>query len=78
MVDGYDEMISNGIAPEVARGYLPQNTYTEIIVTGSLYYWSRVYTQRTDPHAQKEIQELAQMIGEIVEPLFPESWTVLT
>lgn len=66
------------IAPEQARFVLPQGVMTEWVSTGSLYAWARLYNLRTDSHAQKEIQDLARMIGEIVEPLFPVSWQALT
>ena len=34
--------------------------------------------QCIDPHAQKEIQDLAYMVGDIIEPLYPVSWAALT
>jgi len=77
-LDVYDELIEAGVAPEQARFVLPQGVYTEWIWTGSLSAYARVYTQRTDPHAQWEVQQYAKAIGQIIEPLFPESWSVLT
>lgn len=74
----YNEMLSDGVAPEQARMVLPQSMYTEWYWTGSLASYARFFRQRIDPHAQKEIQELAAMVGEIIEPLFPVSWKVLT
>ena len=73
----YEEMIAQGVAPEVARFILPQGVETNWVWTGSLYAWARFYNQRTDPHAQKEIQDLAKMVGEIIEPLYPHSWKAL-
>lgn len=74
----YQNMIEAGVAPEQARMVLPQSMYTSYYTTGSLAAWARAYKQRTDPHAQKEIQDLAVQWGEVIEPLFPESWKVLT
>ena len=74
----YDEMIELGVAPEQARMILPQSMYTEYYVTGSLSAWARAYKQRIDPHAQKEIQDLAKQWDEIIKPLFPKSWEALT
>jgi len=74
----YKNMIGDGVAPEQARMVLPQSMYTSYYVTGSLAAWARLYKQRIDPHAQVEIQDLAKQIGEILEPLFPVSWPVLT
>jgi thymidylate synthase (FAD) len=73
----YTWMIASGVAPEQARMILPQSMYTEYYTTGSLYAWARAYKQRSDPHAQKEIQDLAKQWGEIIEPLFPVSWPTL-
>lgn len=73
----YNELIKQGVAPEQARMVLPQSMYTEWYWTGSLSAYARFYKQRTDPHAQKEIQELAKMVGVIIEPLYPVSWSAL-
>jgi thymidylate synthase (FAD) len=74
----YESMIGAGVAPEQARMVLPQSMFTSYYVTGSLAAWARAYKQRIDPHAQVEIQELAQQWGEIIQPLFPSSWAALT
>jgi thymidylate synthase (FAD) len=74
----YNSLIDNGVAPEQARFVLPQGTYTEWWWTGSLAAYARVYNQRSDPHAQWEVREYAKAIGALIEPLFPESWMVLT
>ena len=74
----YNKLIEENVAPEQARMVLPQSMYTEWYWTGSLAAYARFYNQRTDPHAQKEIQDLAKMVGNIIEPLFPVSWKALT
>lgn len=74
----YEDMIQDGIAPEQARFVLPQGVEVSWYWTGSLAAFSRVYNQRTDPHAQQEIQDLAVSIGQIIKPLFPVSWAALT
>jgi thymidylate synthase (FAD) len=66
-----------GIAPEQARIVLPQSMMTSWVETGSLAYWWRFYGLRSDPHAQKEIQDLAALIKEQVQPLFPHCWAAL-
>lgn len=73
----YKELLDGGVAPEQARMVLPQNTMTEWIWTGSLMAFARVCKQRLDSHAQQETQEVAKMIQDIVEPLFPHSWKAL-
>ena len=74
----YENLLADGVAPEQARVVLPQSMYTEYYVTGSLAAWARAYKQRIDAHAQKEIQELAVMWGDIIAPHFPASWEALT
>ena len=74
----YEEMIKEGVAPEQARMVLPQSMVTSYYVTGSLAAYARLYNQRSDPHAQKEIQELAEQINGIIGPLYPVSWKALT
>ena len=74
----YQDMLDWGVAPEQARMVLPQSMYTEVIATGNLYAWANLYVQRTDSHAQKETQDLAKQIGEIIQPLYPVSWKELT
>ena len=74
----YNTLIEKGIAPEQARFILPQGMYTEWYWTGSLAAYARFYKQRKDDHAQWEIREYANAIGQIIEPYFPVSWKHLT
>lgn len=74
----YNMLLEKGVAPEQARSVLPQGTYTEWWWTGSLSAYARVFHQRSDAHAQWEVQQYAKAIGKIIEPLYPESWNVLT
>lgn len=73
----YTELITTGYAPEQARMVLPLNTMTEWIWSGSLAAFCRVCKLRLDPHAQLEIQELAEGIKAVVEPLFPVSFPAM-
>ena len=77
-VDSYDRLLEAGVAPEQARFVLPQGMYTEWYWTGSLAAYARFYKQRIDEHAQWEIRQYAEAIGNIVRPLFPFSWESLT
>jgi len=78
LYDLYQKMMDDGVCPEQARMVLPQSMYTEWYWTGNLYSFANVYIQRTDSHAQREVQEVARQIGEIIKPLFPVSWEALT
>lgn len=74
----YENALEEGVCEEQARFLLPQGAEVNWYWTGSLAAFARFYNQRTDPHAQKEIQDLAIEIGNIIEPLFPLSWKELT
>ena len=74
----YESLLEQNVAPEQARMVLPQSMYTSYYVTGSLAAWARAYKQRIDSNSQIEIQELAKQWGDIIAPLFPESWEALT
>ena len=77
-IDVYELLLSKGVAPEQARFVLPQGAYTEWWWTGSLSAYARFFTQRSDSHAQWEIREYANAVGEIIAPLFPKCWKVLS
>lgn len=74
----YEEMVAAGICAEQARFVLPQGCEVNWVWTGSLYAFSNMVNQRTDSHAQMEIQLLAAEIDAIIAPLFPVSWAALT
>lgn len=77
-IESYEHMIADGICPEQARFILPQGCEVNWVWTGSLYAFANFYNQRSDSHAQKEIQELADQVDKIIAPLFPVSWAALT
>ena len=76
-LEAYTRMIKLGVAPEQARMILPQNMMTEFIWTGSLVAFARICNLRLDPHTQKETQEIAQPIYEILLEHFPISTKAL-
>jgi thymidylate synthase (FAD) len=73
----YEDLLAKGVAPEIARGVLPQNMMTTFIETSSVYGYARLCKLRLDPHAQKEIQLYAQAIDTYMRELFPVSWAAL-
>jgi len=74
----YEQMIADGVCPEQARFILPQGTEVNWVWTGSLYAFANFYNQRSDSHAQQEIQDLAEQVNSIIAPLYPVSWAALT
>lgn len=70
----YDAMVEDGVAPEQARGVLPQNMMTTWIWTGSLMAFSHLFKLRVDGHAQVEAQIFAKEVDRVMSELFPVSW----
>jgi thymidylate synthase (FAD) len=73
MLHVYNDMLNSGVAPELARMILPQNMYTEFYMTGNLRNWVHFLKLRLDGHAQKEVQDIAQQVYQILQPLWPVS-----
>lgn len=78
MIDLYETMVADGVCPEQARFVLPQGVEVNWVWTGNLYAFANFYNKRKDSHAQKEIRDLADCVGAIIQPLFPVSWKALT
>ena len=76
-LDLYEEMIRCGICPEQARFVLPLGAVTEWIWSGSLAAFARVCRLRLDPHAQKEVRDVAVQIDASVPAQFKHSWAAL-
>lgn len=73
----YEQLLSMGTAPEVARTVLPQGMYTEFVETGSLAAYARLCNLRLDPTAQWEIRQYADAVRQLLLPRFPVSWKAL-
>lgn len=73
----YDRAITNGIAPEVARLFLPAyGLYVTFRWTTSLHALLNFLELRLDEHAQKEIQDYATAVLELSEEHFPLTFKV--
>jgi thymidylate synthase (FAD) len=77
-LDMYEYLLAHELAPEVARGVLPQSMYTEFIETGSLSAYARLCGLRLDPQAQEEIRVYAAAVSGLIEKHFPVSWKSLS
>ncbi len=78
MVEVYNKIIKEGVAPEQARMVLPQSMYTEWYWSGSLDAFANMYNLRSKPDAQEETRLIANQIGAIMQDKFPVSWKALT
>jgi len=74
----YRMNIEDGVAPELARMYLPQSTYTEFYETASLAAYARLFSLRTDATSQAEIRLYAEAVGDVCANIAEESWDALT
>ena len=74
----YERLLRDDVCEEQARFVLPQGCLVNWYWTGSLSAFARFVKQRSDTHAQLEIQELAKMVSDIIQPLYPVSWEALT
>ena len=70
----YQQMLSVGIAREMARMILPLNIYTEFYAVWDLKNLLHFVKLREDAHAQAEIQEYGRAIKSILVELLP--WTM--
>ena len=77
IVETYNDMLKGGVAPELARMILPQNMYITAVWTGSLLSFYQMYKLRSEAHAQKEARDFAEMVKEVIQPLYTESWKAL-
>lgn len=73
----YQALLDEGVAPEQARMVLPQNIMTEWIWSGTLGAFCDMLRLRLDPHTQKETQDVAKLIANEVQALFPVSYAAL-
>ncbi len=73
----YEDMLSDGVAPEMARMVLPQSMMTEWIWSGNLLAFAHVYKERIAPGAQKEARMFAEKLDEVIRPEFPLAWSAL-
>lgn len=70
----YEERLRFGIAKEQARKDLPLSTYTEAYWKCDLGNILHFLSLRMDSHAQIEIREYANAMGDLISQLFPQTW----
>ena len=73
----YKEAIQKGIAKECARFVLPMSTKTRLYMNGSIRSWLHYIELRCANGTQKEHQEIALKIRDIVKQNFPVISTAL-
>lgn len=79
MAEGaYDALLSYGVAPEQARMILPQSMMVDVVWTGNLLAFAHVYNLRIKSNAQKEVRDFAELLDDVIDPLYPVAWKQLT
>jgi thymidylate synthase (FAD) len=67
----YSGLLNAGVAKECARMILPECTTSTLSANGTLRSWLSFLNVRCDHHAQKECQDIATLIGEVLEKEMP-------
>lgn len=67
----YKQLIANGAKPEEARGVLPHDLKTEIVMTMNVRSWRHFLKLRMAKDAQPQIQHLAQALFFIFKSFYP-------
>ena len=73
----YNNYIEEGVAREIARINLPLSIYTSFVFKIDLRNLLNFLSLRTDPHAQFEIRQYANIMAKMSEKYFPiviEAW----
>lgn len=68
----YEEHLSSGLAPEIARLLLPVNQYTQWLWKQDLHNLLHMLQLRLHPHAQWETQQYAQAMLTLLRGALPE------
>lgn len=67
----YRKLLEQGLARETARLVMPVGGYTEVVWKCDLKNFFHMIKLRRDPHAQKELRDLAETMYLMVKPMFP-------
>ena len=67
----YENLLEEDLARELSRVVLPVANYTECIWKIDLHNFFHVVHLRADSHAQREIQDYANAMYELIKPHFP-------
>jgi thymidylate synthase (FAD) len=70
----YELFVKMGMASELARIITPVGQYSKMRASANLHNWLHFLTLRMDSHAQWEIRQYANEVGNIVAEKFPLTW----
>mgnify|MGYP001340678754 FL=1 len=72
----YKMLVEDGVATEVARAILPQNTYTSFYMTGNLKNFLDFIDKRIVQNAQEEVRDVAQYMAQALDNIVPVTMEV--
>lgn len=72
----YTHLLAQGVSRELARLVIPVNQYTRFRASANLRNWLAFLTLRLDAGAQWEIREYAGAVSQMIQELFPRTWTL--
>jgi len=72
--DLYEQLLSFGVAKEIARIDTPVSRYSRMRATTDLRNWLAFLTLRMDPNAQFEIRQYAWCIADAIAAHFPRTY----
>lgn len=75
--DRYRRMLESELQPQQARGVLPNDTKTEIIIYASLSEWRHIFYQRTQGGADPAMKSLMIPVLQEFKELYPSIFDVL-
>ena len=70
--DAYLQLIHNGVAPQIARGVLPIDLKTEIVVCANFREWMHIFSLRTSDAAHPHIRCLMIDLQDQMNGRYPE------
>lgn len=71
---GYQYLLKAGVSKELARCVLPVNVYSRMRASAVLRNWLHFLDLRLDSHAQWEIRQYANVVGDLIKQQFPRTW----
>lgn len=70
----YQALMAEGLSPQAARGVLPNDTKTELIMYASLPEWLHIFKMRCDKAADPEMRRIMVPLREQFKAEYPEMW----
>jgi len=69
--ESYFTLINNGLKPQIARGVLPIDLKTEIVMTCNLREWRHIFSLRTSEAAHPSMHQLMRPLLKKFKEMFP-------